>query len=68
MLPREGALDLEEMPFEMTSIPVPKNHDAWLRAMYGDDYMTPLQDPSYHGQVIFSTDQSYKEWFATHPA
>ena len=31
------------MPFENTSIPVPKNYDDCLRAIYGPDYMTPIR-------------------------
>ena len=47
------------MPFENISVPVPAEYDLFLRTQFGDDYMTPRQDPSYHGQLIFDTEKSY---------
>lgn len=47
------------MPFENISVPVPAGYDLFLRTQFGDDYMTPRQDPSYHGQLIFDTEKSY---------
>ena len=36
-------------PFEDFQIPVPVDYDMVLRTQYGDNYMTPIKDPSYHG-------------------
>lgn len=47
------------MPFENISVPVPAGYDLFLRTQFGDDYMTPRQAPSYHGQLIFDTEKSY---------
>lgn len=49
------------MPFENISVPVPAGYDKFLRTQYGDDYMTPRQDASYHGELIFDTEHSYRE-------
>ena len=49
------------LPFEHISIPVPGGYDLMLRTQYGPDYMTPLQAPSYHGELVFDTEHSYRE-------
>lgn len=49
------------LPFEHISIPAPTGYDLMLRTQYGPDYMTPLQAPSYHGELIFDTERSYLE-------
>ncbi len=36
-----------DMPFEHVTIPVPVGYDEVLRALYGDDYMTPIQRVSH---------------------
>lgn len=49
------------LPFENLMVPAPKGWDAFLRVSFGDDYMTPIQAPSMHGEVVFDTERSYKE-------
>ena len=49
------------LPFENISLPVPSGYDYVLRTQYGDSYMIPRKAPSYHGELIFSTEKSYKE-------
>lgn len=49
------------LPFENIQVPAPKGWDEFLRVSFGDDYMTPIQAPSMHGQVVFDTERSYKE-------
>ncbi|MCR5197177.1 MAG: LicD family protein [Prevotella sp.] len=49
------------MDFEHIKVPVPKGYDQFLRTQYGDDYMTPQQAPSYHGELVFSTTQAYRD-------
>lgn len=49
------------LPFENIKVPAPKDTDTVLRAVFGDNYMTPIQAPSMHGQVVFDTHRSYKE-------
>ena len=49
------------LPFENLMVPAPKRWDAFLRVSFGDDYMTPIQAPSMHGEVVFDTERSYKE-------
>lgn len=45
--------------FENIKVPIPAAYDMYLRLMYGDNYMVPVQSPSLHGEVIFDTDHSY---------
>ena len=49
------------MDFEDMKVPVPKGYDKFLRTQYGDDYMTPVKAPSYHGEVVFDTHRNYEE-------
>lgn len=49
------------MDFEHIRVPVPKGYDLFLRTQYGDDYMTPQRDPSYHGDLVFDLKRSYQE-------
>ena len=49
------------VPFENIMIPIPKEYDNVLKAMYGKDYMIPKNIPTEHGEVLFDPDYSYKE-------
>ncbi len=49
------------LPFENIMVPAPKDTDSVLRAEFGDNYMTPIQAPNVHGQLIFDTQRSYRE-------
>lgn len=60
-LPKEYYLQTIEVAFENTIIPIPKEYDKILRKLYGDNYMTPLNVPTTHGQVLFNVNKSYKE-------
>lgn len=44
MYPREGMVEVVSLPFEGYNFNVPKDYDSYLRALYGDDYMTPLPE------------------------
>jgi len=46
--------------FEDMKVPAPVGYDKLLTTLYGD-YMTPAQDPTDHGDVIFDTKRSYRE-------
>ena len=54
------------MDFENIKVPVPKEYDSYLRMMYGDNYMTPLQAMSLHGEVFFDTEHSYQDYLPSH--
>lgn len=43
VMKKEWFEDIIWMPFENTQLPVPKNYDGCLKALYGEDYMTPIQ-------------------------
>lgn len=49
------------LDFEDIQVPAPAGYDKLLRTQYGANYMTPLKAPSYHGEVIFDTERSYRE-------
>ena len=49
------------MPFDEMQVPVPVGYDLMLRTQYGDGYMTPVQAPTCHGELIVDTEHSYKE-------
>ena len=50
------------MNFENVTIPVPIGYDAILKVKYGDNYMTPLQNPSSHDYPFYKgQEQALKE-------
>ena len=53
--------DTVMLPFEGIEVPAPKDYDGFLRAVYGDNYMTPLQTGTAHDDVLFDTTRSYRE-------
>lgn len=59
---REDFDDLMPSKFEFLTIPVFRNYDRNLRRLYGDNYMTPMNMASQHGDIIFDTDKPYTEY------
>ena len=55
------------MPFETMRVPVPSGYHAMLTHVYGD-YMTPVQAPTEHGDMLYSTTQPYGEFIRQHAA
>lgn len=53
--------DIVWIPFETIMVPAPRDYDAFLRVVFGDNYMTPIQAPSMHGSLVVDTERSYKE-------
>lgn len=53
--------DTVYMDFEDIKVPLPAGYDRYLRILYGDDYMTPRQDPTEHGELVVSTTRSWRE-------
>ncbi|MBR5935382.1 MAG: LicD family protein [Bacteroidaceae bacterium] len=50
------------LTFEDILIPAPQGYDNVLRSLYGDNYLTPVNNPSGHGsEVYFDTHRSYTE-------
>lgn len=49
------------LPFDGVEMPCPKDYDAVLKSMYGNNYMTPIQQSSVHGDVIVDLDRPYQE-------
>ena len=47
--------------FEYLKIPIPKNYHDILQKQYGN-YMVFERGTSCHGQLIFDTDISYKDY------
>lgn len=53
---------IKEVPFEFITLPIPEGYEKMLTAFFGD-WRTPVRSSSYHGDVIFDTEKSYKEYF-----
>lgn len=53
-------LEAEELPFEDTTILVPKGYDRVLTKKYGDWHI-PVKDSGYHEIYLFDLDVSYTE-------
>ena len=54
--------DLVRMPFEYTTIPVPRNYDAMLHQQYGDYMQIPEnKGGNLHGDLIIDTRHPYEE-------
>lgn len=49
------------LDFEDLKVPAPSRWDEYLRTMYGDNYMTPLKDPTNHGNMVVNTQRDYRE-------
>ena len=47
-------------PFEDMSVLAPIEYDKVLTVQYGDNYLSPVQAPSMHGNVIFDTKRDYR--------
>lgn len=65
-LKSDYAVEILEMPFENTTIPVPATYDRILRNHYGDNYMTPVREKTMHGDTLFSMNIPYKEFVETY--
>lgn len=49
------------MPFENIQLPAPNDTDDALRCYFGNDYMTPRQLPTAHGQKYMDARRSYED-------
>lgn len=50
-----------EVDFEFLKMPIFADYDEHLRLKYGN-YMVPVENPNYHGGVIFDTNVSFKKY------
>ena len=50
--------------FEDMKVPIPEDFDELLKHSYGD-YMTPVQEPTNHGELLFSTNVPYTKFTQT---
>jgi lipopolysaccharide cholinephosphotransferase len=49
------------LDFEDIKVPAPVGWDEYLRVQYGDNYMTPMQDPTLHGELVIDAYRDYRE-------
>ncbi len=56
---KESFAKSEQVPFEFIKIPVMSGYDDVLKALFGDNWRTPIQAPNGHGPIFFDTDKSY---------
>ena len=57
--------ELIDLPFENITIKAPKEYDSILRKSYGD-YMTPVRQPSEHGETIVDVTIGYEDYIRNH--
>ena len=62
---RKDIENIIDVDFEFMKIPIIENYDEALKWKYGD-YKVFVKAPNYHGEMIFDTDISYKEYFKRH--
>ncbi len=48
------------LDFEDIKVPAPVGWDEYLRVQYGDNYMTPMQDPTLHGELVIDAYRDYR--------
>lgn len=58
-LKKEWIKGFVEMEFENIKIPVPKAYDNILRALYGENYMTPVNQSAAHDYPFYKTQEEY---------
>ena len=56
-VPIECYDDSIRMPFEMTTVPVAVGYDKALKALYGEDYMTPKNVRARHDYPFYASQQ-----------
>ena len=56
-VPKEYYDEWIDMPFEYTTIPVPKEYDYILRLKYGEDYMTPKNVGGGHNYPVYKEQE-----------
>lgn len=49
------------LDFEDIKVPAPVGWDEYLRTQYGDNYMTPMKDPTLHGHLVIDAYRDYRE-------
>lgn len=49
------------LDFEDIKVPAPAGWDEYLRVQYGDSYMTPMHDPTLHGDLVIDAHRDYRE-------
>jgi lipopolysaccharide cholinephosphotransferase len=49
------------LDFEDIKVPAPAGWDEYLRVQYGDNYMTPMHDPTLHGDLVIDAHRDYRE-------
>lgn len=52
---REWYAESIEVPFENITIPIPYGYDEVLRVLYGDNYMTPVQNAADHDYPFYKS-------------
>lgn len=61
-IPKEVFSDIKYIDFQGISAPIMAGYDEYLKLMYGEDYMTPHQVSTFHGDAIFDTEKPYTQY------
>lgn len=59
---KEWVEDLVYMPFEMMQVPVPSHYEDCLKASFGENWRTPINQPTMHWGVFFDAEKPYTEY------
>lgn len=59
---KEWVEDLVYMPFEMIQVPVPSHYEDCLQASFGENWRTPIKQPTMHWGVFFDAERPYTEY------
>lgn len=59
---REDYKETVYVPFEMISLPCPRNWQRCLELQYGKDWQTPVKGTQYHSCWIYDSDNAYNDY------
>ena len=59
---REDYKETVYVPFEMMSLPCPRNWQRCLELQYGKDWQTPVKGTQYHSCWIYDSDNAYNDY------
>lgn len=59
---KEWVEDIVYMPFEMIHVPVPSYYENCLKASFGENWRTPIKQPTMHWGVFFDAENPYTNY------
>lgn len=59
---KEWVEDIVYMPFEMIQVPIPSHYEDCLKSSFGENWRTPVKQPTMHWGVFFDAEKPYTEY------